>query len=107
MGSPGEETGVCPPETVQDKETCVVLWVFVGGFPGQRRGVGVGLSGEICRGELVDGRGGQELQKWHKSTKDRGSSWLGRKLMPGSGTRAERQVVAKKTLMRRAGFYLI
>lgn len=55
----------------------------------------------------MDGRGGQELQKWHKSTKDRGSSWLGRKLMPGSGTRAERQVVAKKTLMRRAGFYLI
>lgn len=27
--------------------------------------------------------------------------------MPGSGTRAERRVVAKKTLMGRAGFYFI
>lgn len=42
-------------------DMCGALVGICGVFPGQRRGVGVGLSGEICRGELVDGRGGQEL----------------------------------------------
>lgn len=110
MGSPREETRCLPSRNSAGQgDTCgasVGVRAF-NGFPGEKRGVGVGLSGENCHEEWVEGEGGQELWKQHKSMKDCGSSWLGRKLLPGSGTRGGRQAAVKKALMGRAGFYFI